>query len=350
MENRIKWLDIAKGIGIISVFLGHSIFSDEMWRIWIYSFHMPLFFFLSGITYNETKYDNIKKLLITKSKSILIPYIILCMVEMLYSFFSLLYKSFCGEKYTYFILTKKIAGILIGLRGTEWYCAFWFLLCIFVVYIFQYMIINSTRKIKLYSIKVGVFCFSVLFAIGGIVYARLKLPYLPWAIDIALVAAFFTTLGWETKALFVNRIDSKLMWLLATGSIGFSLLNYYCSGVSIDMYSNRYGYSVLFILSAVFGISFIIAVAQRINGRWGGILEHIGKNSLYYYGMNVLTLKIVGILTFGLLNDTGSEGAVLGKCLVKVCLAIGVSRIFLPAFNRTRDFLLNIVEMGKRSK
>lgn len=69
--------------------------------------------------------------------------------------------------------------------------------------------------------------------------------------------------------LFVNRIDSKLMLLFAVGSIGFSLLNYYRSGVSIDMYSNRYGYSIFFVLSAVFGISFVIAVAQRINGRGG---------------------------------------------------------------------------------
>ena len=345
MRERIQWLDIAKGIGIISVFLGHSIFSDEMWRIWIYSFHMPLFFFLSGITYNETKYDNIKKLFIAKSKSILIPYIILCTVEMLYSLSLLLYKTICGEKGTYFVLIKKIVGIFIGLRGSEWYCAFWFLLCIFVVYVFLYVIIDSARRIK----KI-VFCLSVLLAIVGIVYARLRLPYLPWAIDIALVAVVFTALGWETKMQFVNRIDSKLMLLFAVGSIGFSLLNYYKSGVSIDMYSNRYGYSVLFILSAVFGIFFIIAVSQRINGRLGGLLENIGKNSLYYYGVNVLTLKIVGIFTFGLLNDIGSEGVVLGKCLVKVCLAIGVSRMFLPVFNRAKDFLLDVVEMKKSTK
>ncbi len=84
-------------------------------------------------------------------------------------------------------------------------------------------------------------------------------------------------------------------------------------------------------------------------GAWGGgILEHIGKNSLYYYGVNVLTLKIVGIFTFGLLNDIGSEGVVLGKCFVKVCLAIGVSRIFLPGFNMARNFLLDIIKMEKK--
>lgn len=63
MGNHIKWLDIAKGMGIVSFFWGHTLFKDEIWRIWIYSFHMPLFFFLSGITYNEIKYDKIKNCL-----------------------------------------------------------------------------------------------------------------------------------------------------------------------------------------------------------------------------------------------------------------------------------------------
>lgn len=43
-----KWVDIAKGIGIILVFLGHFNIPDTL-RAEIYTFHMPLFFFLSGV-------------------------------------------------------------------------------------------------------------------------------------------------------------------------------------------------------------------------------------------------------------------------------------------------------------
>ena len=43
-----------------------------------------------------------------------------------------------------------------------------------------------------------------------------------------------------------------------------------------------------------------------------------------------------------------SEGVVLGKCFVKVCLAIRVSRIFLPGFNMARNFLLDIIKMEKK--
>ena len=51
MSKRIEYLDIAKGIGILLVVLGHNDFeviSVFVQRL-IYSFHMPLFFFLCGL-------------------------------------------------------------------------------------------------------------------------------------------------------------------------------------------------------------------------------------------------------------------------------------------------------------
>lgn len=40
-----NWIDIAKGIGIILVVIGHTIGSQRVNDI-IYTFHMPLFFIL----------------------------------------------------------------------------------------------------------------------------------------------------------------------------------------------------------------------------------------------------------------------------------------------------------------
>lgn len=44
--SRLSWLDIMKGIGIILV-VGH-ISSNKIIFNWLYSFHMPLFFFAAG--------------------------------------------------------------------------------------------------------------------------------------------------------------------------------------------------------------------------------------------------------------------------------------------------------------
>src|SRR6266545_108761 len=56
MSKRIEYLDIARGIGILLVVLGHndlgaiSPFAHQV----TYSFHIPLFFFLSGYFINTS--------------------------------------------------------------------------------------------------------------------------------------------------------------------------------------------------------------------------------------------------------------------------------------------------------
>lgn len=47
--KRLEYLDMAKGIGIILVVLGHMEDIATGTRVWISSFHMPLFFVISGI-------------------------------------------------------------------------------------------------------------------------------------------------------------------------------------------------------------------------------------------------------------------------------------------------------------
>lgn len=61
-------IDIMKGIGIILVIIGHM----AIWNIFIFSFHMPLFFFLSGMLYKKRGY---KELFSYISRRLLIPYL-----------------------------------------------------------------------------------------------------------------------------------------------------------------------------------------------------------------------------------------------------------------------------------
>lgn len=63
MQQRLMWIDISKGVGIILVVVGHTSrgiltagISDDAWLLpiidaAIYAFHMPLFFILSGVTF-----------------------------------------------------------------------------------------------------------------------------------------------------------------------------------------------------------------------------------------------------------------------------------------------------------
>ena len=69
-RSRTEWVDIAKGIGIVCVCLGH-LGIESIDRV-VFTFHMPLFFILSGMFLNGDVPFNefIKK----KSKRLLVPY------------------------------------------------------------------------------------------------------------------------------------------------------------------------------------------------------------------------------------------------------------------------------------
>ena len=55
MKKRLEWIDLAKGIGIILMIIGHMPSIPSAVHNWIFSFHMPLFFFLSGYMFKKKK-------------------------------------------------------------------------------------------------------------------------------------------------------------------------------------------------------------------------------------------------------------------------------------------------------
>lgn len=50
ISKRVSWIDIAKGLGIIFVVMGHS--DNPVAQKYFFWFHMPLFFIISGYLFN----------------------------------------------------------------------------------------------------------------------------------------------------------------------------------------------------------------------------------------------------------------------------------------------------------
>ena len=78
-SSRLEPIDIAKGIGIILVYIGHIPIAYDL-RSFIYNFHMPLFFFLSGLFLNEKKYT-IQEFFKARCKSLLVPLVTFIIVS-----------------------------------------------------------------------------------------------------------------------------------------------------------------------------------------------------------------------------------------------------------------------------
>ena len=137
---RINYLDIAKAIAIFLVILGHSTSSSEwtMLRKILYSFHMPLFFAVSGVfvrTHVSSGYgwDHWKDFLVRNLKQLVFPYFAMAII-------------YSG------ILHLAIPEILYGswqmLKQAETLTSLWFLVCLFCARIMMELVLMSSKKFR----------------------------------------------------------------------------------------------------------------------------------------------------------------------------------------------------------
>lgn len=71
MTQRIGWVDIFRGLAIITIVIGHSGSPIQIHHL-VYSFHIAAFLFISGYTFNSQK--NLITLVIDRTKRLLVPY------------------------------------------------------------------------------------------------------------------------------------------------------------------------------------------------------------------------------------------------------------------------------------
>src|SRR5829696_9860797 len=140
MSKRIEYLDIAKGIGILLVVLGHNDFeviSLFIQRL-IYSFHMPLFFFLSGYFINSSVpfFDFFKK----RFNALLKPFF--------FTIFLIYFTSVSFEKMGFNMAIMRTIKSLYGSGHYLDWVQLWFLPHLFVVSLYAFLFISVMSRFK----------------------------------------------------------------------------------------------------------------------------------------------------------------------------------------------------------
>ena len=80
--KRIDWIDAAKGFAILLVMMGHSD-PPEVVMTWLYTFHVPLFFFLSGYVFKIKNGENFLSFVRRKIFTLVVPMILFSIVSIL---------------------------------------------------------------------------------------------------------------------------------------------------------------------------------------------------------------------------------------------------------------------------
>ena len=169
-QNRIIWLDIMKGIGIILVVLGHVYNNGIVFR-WLYSFHMPLFFFAAGFLYKKKPIlADIKR----RIQTIVVPYF--CFGFLIFIYWVLIEHRFREVNYD---PVKAFLGLFLGEYNTlDFNVHLWFLPCFFLTVVVYNVLINLTGKKITYLI---IIVLSLIYALEPVL--SFEIPNLPWGAD-----------------------------------------------------------------------------------------------------------------------------------------------------------------------
>ena len=281
MEREI-WIDYAKAIGIILVVVGHiGEVPDVLIKI-IYSFHMPLFFFISGYVYRRYDLRRFTKV----TQKLLFRYVIYSVV------FALSFLLMNGDQ----ISISNIAhSMLIGYfeagnpAGT-----LWFLLTLYMTTIFYIVIDNISYKKIVYII-------SMLFAISGFVICNYDI-HLPLRIQTSFVCILFFASG----VLFRENENYKKLRILVLAFVTVIVLALLNSRV--DLASDKIGKIIYFIVGAMAGIYVVIEISKQLPKL--DILSIIGRNSITIYLFHIYPGMILRVG----LNAIGVHG-VIGKLI-----------------------------------
>lgn len=276
-KNRIIYLDIARALTIFCVILGHVVDSSTITKNFLYAFHMPAFFFLSGIFCkdNVKSVDEIKRFITCRFNRLLIPYIVWGCIYSQFSFRNLLYICY-GTRET-LIRADSLTSL-------------WFLPTLFVADIIVELLIYASSCLQKKTVK---FVGAILFLMIGFMMPHAKFGN-PLGVDIAFVAASFMMTGHILK----KMICKNQIWLKKFGAVlTLVLLGCVCLGVGIYFNKPSVGYVLManaiygnvgaFLLGALGGTAILLSLSIGIDC----ILER--KNALIWIGQNTMGIFLV---------------------------------------------------------
>jgi len=319
-KNRVLWIDMAKGYGILFVIIGHL--GIPYITEFIYAFHMPLFFFLSGIVFSVK--NSFTTFLKAKVQHIIVPYFCLGVPV-------ILAKLYYQAKLDVYGIASGMKQLLIQER----YTTLWFVSCLLILNYLMYLLVKFIRNLWLKDAIVVSFCLC------GILLWRSGITVLPWNIDIAFIVFPFFYMGYRFKRSLLNtsltengdgslpRSTYMMLVVLLTGSVVWfvNAYNIELTGERVDLYYDNLNYEVLTFFTAFLGILMMVFLSQCHVCR---PILYIGENSLLFFAWHVDVVFPALWRLYWFLGITPSS--CLGVITIK-CLSVVLTLIIITVLN-----------------
>lgn len=292
--NRNKTFDIAQGIVICLMVIGHSNTTKEIHNF-IYLFHVPAFYFISGYFFKDDALNDKLKFIQRKLTQLYKPFVIYGITFLFLSpFFYKLHFSEFQYGFTDFI--KRTVNILAFKHTEQLLLPFWFLRSLFTVSILflfiKYIFIKSNTQISVIATCI------ILLIIGGILHQyNIQLPRM---FQREFIVLFFYAIGYYAK-IYNTTFSCKRLYftIYILTLLGLSPF------ISIDLVNNHFNSLLGLIFSATLGIYLLLVVSNYIN-KHCLIIKHylakIGEQSLTILALHFCSFKVASYLFIKIYN------------------------------------------------
>ena len=287
---REKWIDNTKGILIVLVVLGHilpppyAVLSTP--ASYIFLFHMPAFFIISGYLANPGK-RTLAENIWNKTKRILGPYFFYLF---LIAGTQVLIAYIKNPRMNY--LKKNLRRFIMGGQDLNYfYCgALWFLTCSFFIYIFFYLI----EKLPWKWMRIA--AYLLLWGIAHFQSITMESKATFWLWDVAIIGVVYLAIGYNLKKyIFDKRVLIGSVICVAAFFIikAFDVIPY-LRNFGIELWSHTYRYPILdFLLPCGIFVILVNLIKLIPEGRISTFLSELGKYSLAIMAMHQMTMHLL---------------------------------------------------------
>jgi len=311
-KKRLDWIDQARGLSIFLVVYGHNFPMNEPY---IYSFHVPLFFFIAGMFHPEkVNFGSIKK----RAKMVLVPYFI--WAALLFLFWVTVGRNYGRSSGENLSILDNFIGIFYAQGGQQymdWGIPMWFLPCIFVLFVLFALI----KKIKNIYLMNSLLLVAILI---GFIWPRGIGVHVPWSIDVALVAMSFYALGNVLKPWLIklSKIQVGIGFLIF---FALHLFAFFFNPGKVDMYRSLYGNELLFFVSGLAGsIAYVLFFKLVPVFKF---FSYLGNHTIVILATHIRMLTVIKLLmlvVFGITVFQFSEVEKLLLSIVQVIMVIPI--------------------------
>lgn len=318
--QRIEYVDNVKAIAMLLVLVGHAPGLNPFAMNFIYAFHMPVFFFISGLLLTERKLTlPLSQFIMAQIRALGIPYLF---------FFSV--------SYLYWLPTHRLSAAELRNGPVAWWepllgflegnyhawvinAVLWFFVCLFMTSCIYFL------AKRYFSVKLLALLFSLLAILFSLFYAG-SWPRWPWMLDSTVIALGFYAVGHYARHYLLSGLSlSRARTATWAAILCLILLLGAALNGKVDLNTLQFGnLPLVYFVNSYLGIFALWFACQLLPSK--RTLRWIANNTIIIFPTHLLLYSLftgIGVVLLGWPHDF-KESSWIWTVIFPV-LALGLS-------------------------